>query len=485
MKKLELLKMKNKKTERKEMNRIAFQGGSYSLAITAIVLAILVVVNVLVSALPTTLTKYDISSTKLYSITSNTKVVVNALEKDVTIYWIVQSGEEDDVIENLLNKYDSLSDHIEIVKKNPDIYPTFTDTYTSETVPNNSLIVECDERNRYISYDDIYITETSMTSYSYDSSFDGEGAITSAIDYVVNAEQPQLYVLEGHGESDLSECFSEQIEKENIEMTTFSLLTEKSVPEEADCVLIYAPSTDISEEEKDILAEYAQNGGKMMVIAGTTEDGTLTNLYSLLEDYGVEAKEGIVIESDTQHYAFQSPFILLPDIASSDITDPLLEENYYVIMPIAQGMTVKDTTGAVTDLLTTSDTAFSKIDGYNLSTYEKEDNDIDGPFSLGITIDCGNDGQIVWFSSSDFLEDTYNSYSSGANLDLAMNGLSSMLGENEAVAIRSKSLNYNYLTISDSVASVLKVVMIGVFPLVYLGIGIGVILKRRKMNEAV
>ena len=56
---------------------------------------------------------------KLYSVTSNTKVVVNALEQDVTIYWIVQSGEEDAVIENLLGKYESLSDHITVVKKNP------------------------------------------------------------------------------------------------------------------------------------------------------------------------------------------------------------------------------------------------------------------------------------------------------------------------------------------------------------------------------
>ena len=111
-------------------NRIALQGGSYSIIITAVVLAILIAVNVLVSALPTTLTKYDISSTKLYSITSNTKVVVNALEEDVTIYWIVQSGEEDAVIENLLNKYDSLSDHISVVKKNPDVYPTFAEQYT-------------------------------------------------------------------------------------------------------------------------------------------------------------------------------------------------------------------------------------------------------------------------------------------------------------------------------------------------------------------
>ena len=90
--------------------------------VTVIVLAILIAVNVFVSALPSSVTKYDISSSKLYSITSNTKVVVNALDQDVTIYWIVQSGEEDEVIENLLSKYDSLSDHVQVVKKNPDVF---------------------------------------------------------------------------------------------------------------------------------------------------------------------------------------------------------------------------------------------------------------------------------------------------------------------------------------------------------------------------
>ena len=219
MKKLEFLKTSGQT----EQNRIAFRGGSYSLIMTAVVLAILIVVNVFVSALPAALTKYDISSTKLYSITSNTKVVVNALEQDVTIYWVVQSGKEDDVIENLLSKYDSLSDHIEIVKKNPDVFPTFAEQYTDETVQNNSLIVECGERSRFISYNDIYIQEPDIYSYSYNTSFDGEGAITSAIDYVVNEEQPQLYVLEGHGESELPATFSKQIEKENIEANTFSL----------------------------------------------------------------------------------------------------------------------------------------------------------------------------------------------------------------------------------------------------------------------
>ena len=485
MKKFELLSKKEQR-EKVVSNKIAFHGGSYSLAITAIVLAIMVVINMLISALPSSMTKYDISSTKLYSVTSNTKVVVNALEKDVTIYWIVQADEEDDVIENLLSKYESLSDHIEVVKKNPDVFPTFAAQYTSESVPNNSLIVECGDRNRFISYYDIYLYENSVTSYSYDTSFDGEGAITSAIDYVVNEEQPQLYLLEGHGEADIPDKFSEQIEKENIETTTFSLLNVDAVPEEADCVMIYAPSSDISEDEKEMLSEYVENGGKLMVMAGPTENGMLENLYSLLSDYGVESEEGIVVEGDRTHYAFQAPYILLPDMNSNEITNPLIQENYYAIMPIAQGMTVGSTGSAtVTELLTTSDMAFNKTDGYALKSYEKEEGDTDGPFAVAVSIETGTEGQIVWISSSNFIDDMYNAYSSGANLEFTMNSLSSMIGENEAVAIRSKSLNYTYLTINESTASMLKIVMIGVIPLSYLGIGILMVLKRRMRNEAV
>lgn len=470
-------------------NGNAFRGGSYSLIITGVVLAILAVVNILASALPASMTKYDISSTKLYSITSNTKAVVNALEKDVTIYWVVQADQEDEVIENLLNKYDSLSDHIEVVKKNPDIFPTFAGQYTDQVVQNNSLIVECGERSRFISYSDIYLVETdNMYSYTYTTSFDGEGAVTSAIDYVVSEDLPAIYVLEGHGEAELPYTFSEQLEKENMEITKLSLLTVDVIPEEADCIVIYSPASDISAQEKDMLAAYVTEGGKLLVMAGPTKDGGLENLYSLLSDYGVEAKEGIVVEADRMYYAFQRPYILLPDMSSHAITDSLMEANYYPIMPTSGGLVINGSSdnGTVTELLTTSMDSFSKLAGYDLSTYDKEEGDIDGPFAVAVSIESGNDGKIVWFASSGFLDDMYNAYSSGANVDLAMNALSSLIGEREAIAIRSKSLNYNYLTISESTGALLKVTMIGVFPLCYLGIGICVVLRRRRMqNETV
>ena len=470
--------------ESKKENRLALRAGSYSLMISALVLAILIVVNIFVSALPSSMTKYDISATKLYSITSNTKAVVNALDEDVTIYWIVQSGQEDAVIENLLSKYEALSDHIKVEMRNPDVYPTFAQQYTSETVANNSLVVECGDRSRYIGYDDIYLQEADVYSYTYNTSFDGEGAITSAIDYVISDELPQLYVLEGHGEAELPDTFSQQIEKDNMEVSSLSLLTADEVPEDAACLIIYAPQSDISEEERDMLSDYVSGGGKLLVMSGPVQDGSLTNLNSLLEDYGITVTDGIVVESDREHYAFQAPYVLLPDMNSHAITDSLIEENYFAIMPISQGLSLGDTSkGTVTALLNSSDYSYSKADAYDLETYDKEEGDTDGPFTLAVSIEDNSGGGIVWFASSSFLEDMYNAFSSGANGDLAMNALSSLVGESEAMAIRSKSLNYNYLTISEATSSLLKAVMIGVFPLVYFGIGVYVVVCRRRLQN--
>ena len=173
----------------------------------------------------------------------------------------------------------------------------------------------------------------------------------------------------------------------------------------------------------------------------------------------------------------------MPEMNSSPLTDPLLEENYYAIFPLSIGLTVETDSDAVTELLTTSAQSYSKAAGYALETYDWEEGDAEGPFAVAVSIEEEGGGQIVWFASDQFLADEYNALSSGANLDLAVNALSSLVGESDAMAIRSRSLRYNYLTIDSATASLLQVLMIGVFPLLFLGIGIYVVLRRRRMQH--
>lgn len=459
--------------------------GGYNFVLTLIVLAIIVALNILIKALPSTLTQHDISAAQLYSVTSSTKVVVNNLDKDVTIYWITQSGKEDSVIEKLLNIYDGMSEHVTVVKKNPDVYPTFTAQYTDEKVSNNSLIVESGDRSRYISYNDIYDVDTTnyyMTG-SVSSSFDGESEITTAIDYVVSDDLPKAYFLTGHGEAEISTTFSDALQKGNYETEEFSLLNVDEIPEDADLIVINAPTSDLSEEEVTMLEDYVSAGGHLLVFSGPNQaDAKLSNLNSILESIGVSINEGVVIENSRDHYAFAENYILLPEIEDDEITSALIDEKSNVIMPIAAGLSITGSSAfTITSLLETSEESYSKVAGYELTTYEKEDGDIDGPFSLAISAASDDtDGKIVWIASDVFLDDGYNSYSSGANIDFVMNSISYMIDREDTISIRSKSLDYNYLTISESNAKKIKIIMIALIPTFYLLYGVEEILRRRK-----
>lgn len=102
-----MLRSKNKKLLKK---------GSYSLAFT-VVIAIAVFLNLLISELPSTATKIDVSENKLYSIGDETKTVASSLTEDVTLYLLAEDGSEDATLNELLTRYADLSSHIKYEKK--------------------------------------------------------------------------------------------------------------------------------------------------------------------------------------------------------------------------------------------------------------------------------------------------------------------------------------------------------------------------------
>lgn len=373
-------------------------------------------------------------------------------------------------------------------EKDPDLNPDFTNSYTDEEVYNNSVIVECGDKYRYISYENMYeMSSTSYySSYSSASEFSGEKLITSAISYCTTEELPVVHVLEGHGEAEFSSSFTDALEADNLETETLSLLNGDSVLEDVECILINAPSTDISEEEKDMLIEFLESGGRVLVLSGTNQENELPNLKAVAEYYGISVMEGVVIEESTDHYVFNTPILLMPDMQSSDITDPLISDNYHVIMPVAKALDISETDSdvEVTSLLESSEDSFIKEEGYDIETYEKEEGDTEGPLTLAAlaTKDIDEDGQmqLVWIASSEMLEDAYNQYSSDANEDFVLNALEKMCEKDDSISVRSKSLTNEYLTISTSDSSIIKIITIGIIPAAYLVIGIAVVIRRKQ-----
>ena len=466
----------------------AFRAGGYSAAATAVVLAIVIGVNMIVRALPADLTQFDTSANHLFTLSEQTEQLVSGLKQDVTVYWIVQAGAEDEMISTFLSRYQALSGHIKLEKKDPDLYPTFAQNYTSGQVYNNSLVVVCGERYRYVDYYDIFTYDfyTYLMTGTMSYFFEGENALTGAIDYVVNPDLPKVYLLTGHGEASLTASFKTAMTDQNIETAELSLLAMETVPEDADMVLINTPKSDISQEELDILLAYLKSGGNLFLMTEPIREERFSNLDKLMAEYGVTATDGIVVEGSQNNFYRGTPYYLLPERNAHAITTPLINSGYYVLLPIAHGLTVSEElrdTLEVSELLTTSDKAFSKLAGYNLDTYEKVEGDIDGPFSLGVaitdTVDDENETNIVWISSAYLTDENANTTVSGGNLDLFLNAVSWMCGQEERITIHAKSLDTEYLTIPSGTNTALTLLLIGVIPLAYLSVGI-VIWARRK-----
>lgn len=134
-------------------------------------------------------------------------------------------------------------------------------------------------------------------------------------------------------------------------------------------------------------------------------------------------------------------------------------------------------------ILSTSDTSFSKVNLTNLETYAKEEGDIDGPFAIGVaavkTLESGDAAMVVYGSEQMFTDDA-NSMVGGANRVLFMNTISQFVNHEVSVSIPVKNYEVSTITIVQSQAVLLSVLVTIVLPVGCLILGFVIWFRRRK-----
>lgn len=444
--------------------------GAYSSSMVIIAVGAAVLVNLLASEIPSGYTTFDVTSNKLYSLTDETEKMLEGLQEDIQIYVLSSENAQDTTLEKTLAQYEQLSGHIHVSFVDPVVNPKFYTSYTDSSVSGNSLIVVSDKRSRVIDYSTVYETSVDYTTYSSTvTGYDAEGQITSAIDYVTSDNMPKIYLLEGHGELAFETDFNEIIEKSNIEYETINLLQFDAVPEDAECIVINAPTSDLSEDDTEKVLTYLQGGGNALLISTWTEND-MTNFGRILDYYEISLADGLILEGNQDSY-YQSPFYLLPVVEDDAVTDSI--GNSFIFFPFAQGMLYPEETEEGLELyplLTTSGEAYARADLTNANDYTRKENDLSGPFSLGIRAvktTGEKESTALIYSSENLFTDAADTMVSGANRQLFAGTLSALAEETEGIAIPSKSYDTGYLTIPQS-----NVVLIGTLITIVLPFGI-------------
>ncbi|MDO5293599.1 MAG: GldG family protein [bacterium] len=466
-----------------------FKNGAYSSAIIVVILVAVVFVNLLFSEFDLSI---DLSTEGTYTLTDQTKKVMDGVKDDVTIYYVVQDGSEITMIKNILRKYPGLSDKVKLVNKDPDLYPTFVQKYTGTDtdVSSNSVIVvnETTGVYKYIPYTDMLVYDDTDYSYYYTgsssspSAIDVEGQVTAAIQYVSNENNAKLYQVTGHGETELTSYVTSEFTKLCTTVDFLQTRSASEVPEDCDILMINGPTTDYTEAEVTLIKEYLENGGKAFILVNPQATG-LTNFNGLVKQYGVEVKDGVIMESASNSIS-NYPYYLIPTIATSDLTTGISINTNPILIPISVGLTNASTrdTVTLTPFLTTSDDAFLK-QGTEWQSYDKESQDIEGPFTLGVLAsETYNDvtTEVVVLSSSNLIADDFMQYDMYGNATLVNNIISYLGGQETGLSIPSRSLSEAYITPTSANVVMWSIILIVIIPIVLLATGFVIWYRRRK-----
>ena len=349
--------------------------GAYSVGLTVIVIAIIIVINLVAGQIPEAYRNLDVSSTKIYDISDTTTELLDSLEEDVDMTILAVKDETDDRITTFLSKYDALSDHVSMEWVDPVLHPSALTEYDAS---ENTVVISCEATGRTttVSFDDILVPD--MYSYYYYGSesyteFDGEGQLTSAVNYVTNDVEKTIYQTTGHGEGTLSDTITDLMDKNNYSLTELNLLMTTSIPEDCDLLFMYAPTTDLSEDEAEMIGSYLDQGGKVMILLGETNAAELPNLEGILEEYGNQSAAGYI--ADPQRCYQGNYYYIFPELSlSGDMADGISSE--MVLLINAHGLNVIDPsrdTITTTSFMSSSDQAFDVTE----TTQEQ------GSYSLG------------------------------------------------------------------------------------------------------
>lgn len=263
--------------------------GTYSMVITAVVIAIVIVINMIAGQLPDSMKSVDLSGNSLYEITKTSKKLLKNLDKEVQIHVLAEKSSTDERIQTFIEKYAALSNKVKVDWVDPVLHPSAVTEYEAQ---ENSVVVECKDTEKkmvipftdIIVYDEMsYYTTGSMT----ESEFDAEGQLTSAINYVTSDASKTIYRTTGHGESTFSTTITDLMGKSNFTISELNLMMNNKIPDDCDLLVLYAPTSDLTADEKTLITDYLTNGGKVLFIMGDTQNET-PNLDALMKTYGME-----------------------------------------------------------------------------------------------------------------------------------------------------------------------------------------------------
>lgn len=501
-------KAKNKKSKpqkekgkfKKFMKSRKAKHGTVAMAITALVIVMVIVLNIIIGLLVNRFPdlELDLTSNNSFALQDDTIDYVSHLNNDVTVYILMEKDKFESQgtyfvqAQKMLNKMASKSDgKMKIKYVDLTSNPSFTSNYPNvdwqSSSANNIVLVESGKQYKVLTLTDCFEYDEQTYNYYGTYSFTGtkiEQAVVTAILNVTTDDKVVVDMIKGNNEQDYSSLKS-LLENNAYQVNDVSLAT-GDFDKDAKVAIMYAPSVDLDEKIVEKLSTWLSNDGKYgrsLIYVPTADMGEMPNLDDFLKEWGMSIDRGYVFETDeTALVNANSPYAFT--VSYGDYyKDNLKNSKIPVVVSESHAVDITDENTAHALLKTTNKAGVLPIDADKSWDYKDAiTGNGENVAAEGVmTNEDKKSSRVVVFGSYVMFSDTIMQYNSFNNSAYFMNVINTIADkEDVGITIESKSIDNTELGITDvATQNTMLVVFVIVIPIAILVAGFVFWLRRR------
>ncbi len=444
---------------------------AYATTYTLVVLAVVVVANYLANRYSK---QYDATANKRYSLSQETKKIVDGLKEPATITYFNASthfGEGKDI----LDEYKAIS---------PKVHVKYVDPIKEPMVARQAGIRN--EGSATVQVGDHTEIASDMT----------EEGLTGALIRDIKGNTRTVCFLTGSGEHPIDDSsrdgdshFKELLDRDSYQSQAINLITSAAIPSGCTAVVIDGPTRNYEQPEVNAIKTYVENGGRALFMldpplnVGPSSIADNDALLSLLESWGVAVDKDLVLDLNPigQLYGFGGQVALVNNYGTQPIVADM--KTTFTGFPLARSLSFKNTGKTTLDkLFDTSDTSFATTNLSSPKVNVKDPNNKKGPLTLGVagtysTGKSGSEGRFVVIGSSAWASNSFINFN--GNGDLATNSINWLTSDEDLISIRPKAPEDRRITMTSAQLNMVRLISQFVLPLIVIFGGIFVWWKRR------
>lgn len=497
----------NKNTNNKKskvVNKRASSLKMFSITSTLIALAIVLVLNILLSLTVDGYLTLDLSPTSKNSVSEQTLDYISSLP-DGTLIKIVglfdkPSSVTDTPFEYIIPMLEDLEARsggkVAVSYVNPDKYPSIIselDPKGVSTLEKDMFAVSCDGKVRVIDpYSDCFsYNQDEYTGLNYPNANRSESAFINTIISLTSKSSYKVYYLTGIQEAPhtyLDSIFASM----NIETAELPSTEPFVVPDDCSLLIINNPDIDISESVQEGIKSYIKNGNRpvnILVSVGITKNNInndFPHLNNVLNEVNLAVDNKCIMEENPE-------YIVSPDISvfRGDLTADYMDLNaggsvvYQLSRPVIEMSRASSSIGSKPIIIASSNNNL-----YDMVNVNEDGSEISIPTSYanvaaaGFYVGTTNPVNVIVFGSAYFTTDTALNQFSGSNaynVQTIRNLIGKMFTTETNIDIPAKGMldySIDVTRVNANNLSVISVVFIAVIPFVFVIIAAIVYHKR-------